>query len=57
MDWKQKEYVKDEEARYDEARSMTVTHGYVDFASPIAEERLALAAARYAQALEDILGK
>jgi hypothetical protein len=52
----QDEYIKDDHAPYDGARSMTVTHGYVAFAHPIAEERLARAAARYAQALDEAFG-
>jgi len=53
----QNEYIRDDDARYNGARSMTVTHGYVAFAQPIAEERLSRAAARYAQALEDGFGE
>lgn len=48
-------FVEDEDAKYDGARSMTVTHGYVDSAAPIAEERLVRAASRYAAVLEEIL--
>jgi len=44
-------YVPIERQRYKGARSLTVTHGYVDFASPIAERRLVQAAERYADAL------
>ena len=49
-------YFRDEDARYDGARSMAVTHGYVSFAQPIAEERLAMAAARFAAELEAAFG-
>jgi len=44
-------YVPIEGQPYDGARSFTVTQGYVDFASPIAERRLVQAAQRYAAAL------
>ena len=52
----QEYYVRDDDAKYDGARSMTVTHGYVEFAQPIAEQRLAMAAARYAVELEAAFG-
>ena len=44
-------FVPVEGQRYKGAQSFTVTHGYVDFASPIAERRLVQAAERYAAAL------
>lgn len=44
-------FVPVEGQRYKGARSLTVTHGYIHFASPIAERRLVQAAERYAAAL------
>ena len=50
-------YIRRDSERYDGARSVRITHGYVEFATQIAEQRLARASARYAEALHQAFQK